>query len=404
MCYNTTMKRWGYLIIFFALALAALSLPAAQETSAAALAKPACNDRLDNDSDGKIDYPTDPGCVAKGDTSEIDPVAPPPPPPPPPPAVTPPPGSGWTYCVAEWEFCSFAGTKEVAFGKNTAWNYRTLTGGTDCTNAVFGDPADGVVKECWTRDPVISPPPPPPPSGYPASFFTGPAGQNIILPLNSNTAFLGVSPSSDPTTQAGAVESWLGRKLAIRNHFDQGNCTFDTSEMEGFRTNGWIPMVSWNGGYTPAQVRAGNSAALACIDQWAQGAKAWGHRFILRPWWEFNIGWNDGSYGNYYHSVGQEFIDAWRIMVNRATAIFGQQATWVWATYEGYFKSSMPDSYPGDAYVDVIATDADNFNPNWCGPTFGWCSWAQVGNDSWSTDPCESTYRLLRWPQSIYGC
>jgi hypothetical protein len=36
---------------------------------------PACDDGLDNDGDGRIDYASDPGCVGFGDTSEVDPPA-----------------------------------------------------------------------------------------------------------------------------------------------------------------------------------------------------------------------------------------------------------------------------------------------------------------------------------------
>lgn len=37
--------------------------------------KPACADGLDNDHDGRIDYPADPGCASATDTDEADPVA-----------------------------------------------------------------------------------------------------------------------------------------------------------------------------------------------------------------------------------------------------------------------------------------------------------------------------------------
>ena len=42
---------------------------------------PQCNDGVDNDGDGKTDYPTDPGCVSILDNDETDPPPPPPPPP-----------------------------------------------------------------------------------------------------------------------------------------------------------------------------------------------------------------------------------------------------------------------------------------------------------------------------------
>lgn len=40
---------------------------------------PVCSDGIDNDSDGKIDYPADPGCISAADTDETDPPIPPPP-------------------------------------------------------------------------------------------------------------------------------------------------------------------------------------------------------------------------------------------------------------------------------------------------------------------------------------
>ena len=38
-------------------------------------AKPACADGLDNDGDGRSDFPADPGCAAEGDLDEVDPAA-----------------------------------------------------------------------------------------------------------------------------------------------------------------------------------------------------------------------------------------------------------------------------------------------------------------------------------------
>ncbi|MGI9099781.1 MAG: hypothetical protein ACR2H2_15045 [Solirubrobacteraceae bacterium] len=41
---------------------------------------PRCADNVDNDADGKVDYPADPGCLSAADDDETDPQAPPPPP------------------------------------------------------------------------------------------------------------------------------------------------------------------------------------------------------------------------------------------------------------------------------------------------------------------------------------
>ncbi len=52
-------------------------------------------------------------------------------------------------CSLENDTCSFAGTKEVRYGSKTNFVSKTVTGGTACTNAVFGDPIKGTVKACY---------------------------------------------------------------------------------------------------------------------------------------------------------------------------------------------------------------------------------------------------------------
>jgi hypothetical protein len=40
---------------------------------------------------------------------------------------------------------------EVRYGANTSYHSQILSNGTPCTNAVFGDPINGVVKHCDYR-------------------------------------------------------------------------------------------------------------------------------------------------------------------------------------------------------------------------------------------------------------
>ena len=54
----------------------------------------------------------------------------------------------WTYCAAENGTCSFSGTRDVRYGTATSFVTKTFTGSVKCSNAVFGDPAHGVVKSC----------------------------------------------------------------------------------------------------------------------------------------------------------------------------------------------------------------------------------------------------------------
>lgn len=76
--------------------------------------------------------------------------------------------STWTTCASEGASCSFIGTAEVRYGSPTAYVTKTLTGPVTCTNAVFGDPAPGVVKSCSIGAPaVLAPAPVPAPAPAP---------------------------------------------------------------------------------------------------------------------------------------------------------------------------------------------------------------------------------------------
>lgn len=76
-------------------------------------------------------------------------------------ATATPTGTVWTFCANEGERCSFAGTKEVRYGLAGQYVYQTLTGGTPCTNDVFGDPLVGADKQCHYRDVTGAPTPTP---------------------------------------------------------------------------------------------------------------------------------------------------------------------------------------------------------------------------------------------------
>jgi Flp pilus assembly pilin Flp len=57
--------------------------------------------------------------------------------------------TGWRDCGNEGTFCWFTGAKQVRYGVTGSWSATlTLTDGTWCTNAVFGDPAVGTAKKC----------------------------------------------------------------------------------------------------------------------------------------------------------------------------------------------------------------------------------------------------------------
>lgn len=63
------------------------------------------------------------------------------------------PPDGYGYCADEGQRCNFNGTKDVAYGANGKFAYRSgISGGVDCSNDVFGDPAYSVKKACYVKD------------------------------------------------------------------------------------------------------------------------------------------------------------------------------------------------------------------------------------------------------------
>ncbi len=80
-------------------------------------------------------------------------------------AATPPTATAvtWTKCADEGGTCRVAGTRQVRYGRNGSYAYRTVTGSVACNNTVFGDPlptirkvceAAGTVAQVATRDPL----------------------------------------------------------------------------------------------------------------------------------------------------------------------------------------------------------------------------------------------------------
>ena len=70
----------------------------------------------------------------------------------PPPTTTTTTTTTWVNCAGENGLCSFSGTRQVRYGANGSYGYRSATGSIACSNDVFGDPIYGVVKSCSYAD------------------------------------------------------------------------------------------------------------------------------------------------------------------------------------------------------------------------------------------------------------
>ncbi len=54
----------------------------------------------------------------------------------------------WSFCAAEKGNCAVTGTRQVRYGADGRYAYKTITGSVKCDNATFGDPFYGRVKTC----------------------------------------------------------------------------------------------------------------------------------------------------------------------------------------------------------------------------------------------------------------
>jgi hypothetical protein len=130
----------AFLVLLFVVTFLGASAVIYGTPWAASATKPQCNNRTDDDGDGKIDYPADPGCKGRGDKSEVDLVEPPPPPPPPSPPPPPPPPAGCPY--AQSYFCVDYSSQDYRVPWTTLFSY-TAPGFVGLDPATGGSPPAG---------------------------------------------------------------------------------------------------------------------------------------------------------------------------------------------------------------------------------------------------------------------
>jgi Glycosyl hydrolase family 26/RTX calcium-binding nonapeptide repeat (4 copies) len=215
----------------------------------------------------------------------------------------------------------------------------------------------------------------------PAAFLNGPAGIRNVLP-RTRGAFLGTRTDGTYTTLPQnfvSREGQLGRKLDVYHVLygaPRGTCYATAPLSPGIESWAWgrgvYSFVSWSPRYTIAEVNSG--AYDSCFRDVAQRFKAFGHPIWLRLWHEFNGNWMLWSYDP---TNAQPFIDAWRRVVGIFQSVGADNTMFVWSPAEGYYAPDKRQvGYPGDAYVDWVASDAYNWNKSdvWCGPFHaGWC-------------------------------
>jgi hypothetical protein len=153
-----------------------------------------------------------------------------------------------------------------------------------------------------------------------------------------------------------ALESAMGRRLAIDHHFYPWLSPFPTWREAWDRQHGRIPMDTWNGA-TSASINDGSFDAL--IRSRAAKVRSFRRPILIRLLPEM-----DATVKTAITGTPARFIAAWRHVVRIFRARGATNAIWVWCPNAFHFAGHVSQRYyPGDAYVGWICADGYNWSP-----------------------------------------
>lgn len=147
---------------------------------------------------------------------------------------------------------------------------------------------------------------------------------------------------------------------------------FPGNEVAALLTNGYTPIITWEPLYTgyarldPVQPRLSNiinGELDAYIDAFADTLKSYNDTVIIRFMHEFEGDWYPWSI-THNGNDPTTYITAFRKVVDRFRAKGAYNVKWMWcvnadyAPYQAY--NWIVPAYPGDSYVDIVATDIYN--------------------------------------------
>jgi len=223
-----------------------------------------------------------------------------------------------------------------------------------------------------------------------ALAWFAPYGASVERLRHPDAVLLGAYDSGIPQTLDGIVqlEQSIGTTLPIIQLYsawgDRPEHRFPIEVVTAIHDLGSTPLITWepwltefdNGRHPEIALRDARERhgliAVArgdydfYIDAWAAGAREYGHPFFVRLAHEMNDPYRYpwGPQNN----TKEEFIAAWRHIVERFRSAGAQNVVWVWSPHIAYQYWEL--YYPGDAYVDWVATGALNF-----GPIAQWSQW-----------------------------
>ncbi|MCW3103298.1 MAG: glycoside hydrolase family 26 [Bacteroidetes bacterium] len=204
-----------------------------------------------------------------------------------------------------------------------------------------------------------------------------------ILDLPPKAAYdhclLGALANNDyPDTTPDTMNALLPNRMTYVNWFMDYSRTgtiannYPGSEVTRLLEDGYTPIITWEMMYEsyprldPVQPRLNkilDGSFDAYIDAFADQVKTYGNTVIIRIFHEFEGNWYCWSLTENY-SDPAIYISAWRHVVDRFRARGANNVQWMWCVnaeprpYVDY--NWIISAYPGDSYVDIVATDVYN--------------------------------------------
>jgi hypothetical protein len=189
-----------------------------------------------------------------------------------------------------------------------------------------------------------------------------------------------LSGQSTPDLTPGEIEPLFNnvKKLTYVNWFLEYSSSgttpdaFPGTEVSGLLARGYRPVITWEMMYAsyprldPAQPRLDkllNGDFDSYIDQFADKIKLYNDTIIIRILHEFEGNWYPWSLSENNNDPVM-YISAYRHVVDRFRARGADKVQWMWCVnaepkpYTAY--NCIMNAYPGDTYVNIVATDIYN--------------------------------------------
>jgi len=159
---------------------------------------------------------------------------------------------------------------------------------------------------------------------------------------------------------------------------------FPAKQMTSMVAAGYQPEITWEPWNGSDGVNQSDFSLESIIDgshdayirTWAEAAKAWGGRFLLRFAEEMNGNWRPWGVGVNGNLPGQ-YVQAWRHVHQLFQQVGASNVTWVWSpnvVTDGSTTAQLKSLFPGPSYVDVIGIDGYTYPKAACqtgGALFG---------------------------------